>query len=137
MQVHVLLYDAGQDTEGIHSLEVAGETIVLMFENNDDADRYSGLLEAQDFPLPSVQALDREEIEIFCEQSGYIARFIETGFVPNTEEDRLLLVPPESNREVDNWKEIENKSSNHNEEDRVSKDSVDLDDIRKSLEGLL
>ena len=63
MLVHVLLYDAGQDSEGIHSLELSGSTVVLMFENPDDAERYAGLLEAQDFPVPSIEALDREEIE--------------------------------------------------------------------------
>ncbi|MCH9773046.1 MAG: DUF3110 domain-containing protein, partial [Cyanobacteria bacterium] len=54
MLVHVLLYDAGQDSEGIHSLELSGQTVVLMFENCDDAERYAGLLEAQDFPTPTV-----------------------------------------------------------------------------------
>ena len=29
MLVHVLLYDAGQDSEGIHSLELSGNTVVL------------------------------------------------------------------------------------------------------------
>ncbi len=55
MHVHVLLYDAGKDTEGIHSLEISGKTIVLMFENKDDAERYAGLLEAQDFPMPTIE----------------------------------------------------------------------------------
>ena len=52
MRVHVLLFDAGTDSEGIHSLEIAGRTVVLLFENPDDAERYAGLLEAQDFPVP-------------------------------------------------------------------------------------
>ena len=91
MLVHVLLYDAGQDSEGIHSLELSGSTVVLMFENPDDAERYAGLLEAQDFPVPSIEALDREEIEIFCRQAGYEARLVESGFVPKTDEERLLL----------------------------------------------
>ena len=37
MRVHVLLFDAGTDSEGIHSLEIAGRTVVLLFENPDDA----------------------------------------------------------------------------------------------------
>ena len=52
MRVHVLLFDAGTDSEGIHSLEIAGRTVVLLFENPEDAERYAGLLEAQDFPVP-------------------------------------------------------------------------------------
>ena len=54
MQIFVLLYNSGTDKEGIHSIELKGRTIVLMFEDKDDAIRYCGLLEAQDFPLPSV-----------------------------------------------------------------------------------
>ena len=49
MNVFVLLYNSGTDKEGIHSIELKGRTIVLMFEDNDDATRYCGLLEAQDF----------------------------------------------------------------------------------------
>ena len=82
MRVFVLLYDAGKDNEGIHSLELAGKTAVLMFENADDAERYAGLLEAQDFPLPTVEELGRDEIEEFCRQAGYEARFVDSGFMP-------------------------------------------------------
>ena len=65
-RVHVLLFDAGSDAEGIHSLELNGRTVVLLFANQDDAERYAGLLEAQDFPCASVEMLLREEVEIFC-----------------------------------------------------------------------
>lgn len=44
MPVHVLLFDAGSDQEGIHSLELNGSTVVLLFEDQDDAERYAGLL---------------------------------------------------------------------------------------------
>ncbi len=63
MSVHVLLFDAGSENEGIHSLELNGTTVVLLFEDRDDAERYAGLLEAQDFPAPTVEALDRAEME--------------------------------------------------------------------------
>ena len=51
MNIFVLLYNSGTDKEGIHSIELKGRTIVLMFEDKDDATRYCGLLEAQDFRL--------------------------------------------------------------------------------------
>ena len=103
MLVHVLLYDAGQDSEGIHSLELSGQTVVLMFENCDDAERYAGLLEAQDFPTPTVEALDQHEVELFCTEAGYEARLVETGFVPKSDDERLMLAPPTANRDVSNW----------------------------------
>ena len=46
MNIFVLLYNSGTDKEGIHSIELKGRTIVLMFEDKDDATRYCGLLEA-------------------------------------------------------------------------------------------
>ena len=133
MLVHVLLYDAGKDSEGIHSLELSGSTVVLMFENPDDAERYAGLLEAQDFPVPSIEALDREEIELFCRQAGYDARFVEAGFVPKTDEERLLLAPPSANRDVTGWHEEDTAPASD-----IGDQSRDpLDDIRRRLEGLL
>ena len=109
MLVHVLLYESGKDNEGIHSLEFNGETLVLMFQNKDDADRYCGLLEAQDFPTPTVEVIEKNEIEEFCKVSGYQARFIEEGFVPKTKEDRLLLSPPEASKDISQWGKIENE----------------------------
>ena len=132
MLVHVLLYEAGKDSEGIHSLELSGKTVVLMFENKDDAERYCLLLEAQDFPCPTVENIDRDEIENFCNQSGYESRFVESGFIPKTDEDRLCLVPPEGNRDTTSWKDnqIEDVKQTEIEEDK-------LELIKKRLEGLL
>lgn len=132
MLVHVLLYEAGKDSEGIHSLELAGKTVVLMFENRDDAERYCLLLEAQDFPCPSIENVDREEIERFCSEADYESRFVESGFIPKTDEDKLCLVPPEQNRDISSWKDTElNQNSN------PIKDDEKLDQIRRRLEGLL
>ena len=133
MQVHVLLYDAGQDNEGIHSLEIKDKTVVLMFEEKDDAQRYCGLLEAQDFPCPSVEKVDREDIEIFCTQSGYEARMVEKGFIPKSQEDRLLISPPQSNLDVTDW----NKPENHVQETIEQLQDDDIETIRKDLENLL
>ena len=152
MRVHVLLFDAGTDSEGIHSLEIAGRTVVLLFENPDDAERYAGLLEAQDFPVPTVEALDREDVDLFCREAGYEARLIESGFVPSNDEERLFMAPPQSNRDVSNWKD------DAASDDVVSSDGVaeqqgaepalqgletepesnpELDELRRRLEGLL
>ena len=152
MRVHVLLFDAGTDSEGIHSLEIAGRTVVLLFENPDDAERYAGLLEAQDFPVPTVETLDREDVDLFCREAGYEARLIESGFVPSNDEERLFMAPPQSNRDVSNWKD------DAVSDDPVSDDGVadqqaaqparqgletepesnpELDELRRRLEGLL
>ena len=138
MRVHVLLFDAGSDSEGIHSLEVGGRTVVLLFENLDDAERYAGLLEAQDFPVPTVESLDREEVELFCSDAGYEARFIEAGFVPSTDEERLFMAPPEANKDVSNWQDQDGSVPEPVQDDESQVDSnPELDALRQRLEGLL
>ena len=131
MRVNVLLFDAGSDSEGIHSLEIAGRTVVLLFENPDDAQRYAGLLEAQDFPVPTVESLDREDVELFCRDAGYEARFVASGFVPESDEERLFMAPPEANRDVSQWKDEESLP------EPETSSSSELDALRKRLEGLL
>ena len=127
MNIFVLLYNSGTDKEGIHSIELKGRTIVLMFEDKDDATRYCGLLEAQDFPLPTVEIINIEEIKDFCNKLDYECKLVEKNFVPKTAEDRLLIAPPQKNQEVKNWEE--DKNSN--------KDNIDINTIKENLEKLL
>lgn len=134
MAVHVLLFDAGTENEGIHSLELNGHTVVLLFEELDDAERYAGLLEAQDFPVPSVEALDREEMELFCVQAGYEARFVPAGFLPQSPEERLLIAPPERNMDVSGWKDGQPQGAG-DEPGSAENDAVEA--FRRRLEGLL
>jgi hypothetical protein len=133
--VHVLLFDPGSDQEGIHSLELGGRTVVLLFENPDDAERYAGLLEAQDFPVPCVEALNRQDLEDFCAEAGYEARFVPSGFMPESEEERLLLAPPERNMDVAGWKE-EPAGSEAADPPGPGGDA-ELEAFRRRLEGLL
>ena len=126
MNIYVLLYNSGTDKEGIHSIELKGRTIVLMFEDKDDAIRYCGLLEAQDFPLPTVEMIDIDEIKDFCIKLDYEFKLVEKNFVPKTAEDRLLISPPQKNLEVDDW----DRNSSNNE-------NIDINTIKENLEKLL
>lgn len=138
--VHVLLFDAGSDQEGIHSLELNGRTVVLLFEDPDDAERYAGLLEAQDFPLPTVEALQREELEDFCLQAGYEARFVPAGFLPDSDEERLLIAPPERNMDVSQWREQDEAAPDRQESQPAEAGAAadpEIEAFRRRLEGLL
>ena len=126
MKIFVLLYNSGTDKEGIHSIELKGRTIVLMFEEKDDATRYCGLLEAQDFPLPTVEMIEIEEIKDFCTKLDYEYKLVEKNFVPKTAEDRLLISPPQKNLEVEDW----GGGSNN-------KEKIDINTIKENLEKLL
>ena len=126
MNVFVLLYNFGTEKEGIHSIELKGRTIVLMFEDKDDAERYCGLLEAQDFPIPTVELINIDEIRDFCNKLDYESKLVEKNFVPKSAEDRLLISPPQKNLEVENWNQEETKDNN-----------IDLNSIKENLEKLL
>ncbi|MFN4066707.1 MAG: DUF3110 domain-containing protein [Thermosynechococcus sp.] len=108
MRVYVLLYNPGTENEGIHSLQLGDRNLILMFESEDDANRYAMLLEAQDFRPPSVVPIDAKEIEEFCESSGYTCHLVPEGFVPTNDAERLFLAPPERNVEETDW-ELENR----------------------------
>ena len=126
MNVFVLLYNSGTEQEGIHSIELRGRTIVLMFESKDDASRYCGLLEAQDFPLPSVENINIDEIRNFCSKLDYECKLVEKNFVPKTTEDRLLISPPQKNLNVNNW-----------DNNKLKEEILDLKSIKENLEKLL
>lgn len=131
MQVFVLLFNVGTENEGLHTLQIGDRNLVLMFEEEDDATRYALLLEAQDFPTASVESLDQEEIEEFCERAGYECQLVPKGFVPQSDAERLLLAPPETNVTQTDWE----LAADQPKETSMAND--ELDKIRRRLEGLL
>ena len=133
----MLLFDSGSEVEGIHTLELNGRTVVLMFEEEDDALRYAGLLAAQDFPEATPEAISREEIELFCGQAGYEAQSVPSGFMPGTAEERLMLAPPEQNLDTNEWREQKDQPQQAPAESAQPAVDPELEAFRRSLEGLL
>lgn len=135
MRVYILLYNAGTDNEGIHTIQIGDRNKILMFTEKDDADRYILMLEAQDFPTPTVEAIDEEEVKAFCQNADYDFEVVEPG---------KLAIPPERNLEPTDWDE-EGKDVDTNtpettkstEVDKVELSNEELDRIRRQLEGLL
>jgi hypothetical protein len=123
MQVWVLLFNANTDNEGIYTLEIEGDNIIVAFEQEDDAIRYAGLLEAQDFLSPTVERIDSKDLEEFCEESNYDLNIVPTD---------ALLVPPEKNVDKTDWSE-DRKSSEL--EDEVEDPVIAM--MRRRLENLL
>ncbi|MEN9219153.1 MAG: DUF3110 domain-containing protein [Gloeomargarita sp. DG_2_bins_126] len=118
MTVYVLIYNPGTGNEGIHSLKLQGKDTILMFEDEDDALRFANFLEAQDFPVPTVQAIDPEEIRLFCQSNGFDYQFIPVG---------TLVMPPEQNVAQTDW-----------QPEAPQQPAGDgLDEIRRRLERLL
>jgi hypothetical protein len=110
--------------------------VVLLFEDAEDAERYAGLLEAQDFPMPSVERIARDDVELFCSQAGYEARFVPAGFMPQSDEDRLLIAPPPQNLDVNHWKEADGPLQGEDAKGSSTADP-ELEAFRRRLEGLL
>jgi hypothetical protein len=132
MHVYILLYNARTENEGIHTIRKGDQDTILMFKYEDDAIRYALMLEAQDFPVPTVEGIDSEEIADFCESAGYGCQLID--------EDQLEL-PPETNVPNTDWQEgglIENLPKNPPQQQKDSTmDEEELARIRRQLEGLL
>ncbi len=129
MRVYVLLFNAGTQNEGIHSLQANGRNTVLMFEDEDDATRFGLMLEAQDFPSPTVEEFYQEDIEAFCQEAGFDCRLIPSG---------ALVTPPETNVEKTDWDPdglYQEEVPPTADESRLSHD--ELDEIRQRLERLL
>lgn len=140
MRVYVLLIAADTDNQGIHTIKEFGTDRhkVLMFECEDDATRYALLLEAQDFPTPTVEAIDSEEVESFCRDAGYDTELVREGTT-------APVIPPPANIELEDWeqknapadaKAAETTQTQEDPGDREMSDT-DLDDIRRRLEKLL
>jgi Protein of unknown function (DUF3110) len=123
MSVFVLLFNARTDNEGIYSTQVGDRNVILMFEQEDDAVRYADQLEAEDFPKPTVEGIDPEEIKEFCQDSDY-------DFIIVTPE--MLVTPPTQSLEETDW-QPEGRSPSQS----VDEDSIDLEAMRKRLEKLL
>ena len=129
MQVYVLLFNAGTDNEGIHSLQTDGKNTVLVFEDEDDATRFALMLEAQDFPSPTVEEFDQRDIEEFCAEAGFEAKLVASG---------ALMVPPENSVDQTDWDPDGNAVEEvppTADESRLS--NQELDSIRQQLEKLL
>jgi hypothetical protein len=133
MAVYVLLFNARTDNEGIHTLRMQGIDVVLMFENEDDATRYGLMLEAQDFPEATVEAIDQEDVEDFCESAGYEYRLVPDGH---------LRLPPEVRVEEMTWNpnqppERLAAGSAAGNESKGSLSQTELDRLRQQFEKLL
>ena len=128
MRVYILLFNAGTDNEGIHTVQMGDRNTILMFKEEDDAVRYGLLLEAQDFPEPKVEAIDSEEVEQFCRQADYDSKIVEPG---------QLEIPPEKNVEDLSWDGDEEQNQQDTLPEAESMPNDELDRIRRQLEGLL
>ncbi len=134
MRVFVLIFNARTENEGIHTLRVGDRNTVLLFELEDDATRFGMMLEAQDFPLPTVEAMDEEDAKESCRIADYDWRLVPGG---------TLEIPPEASIGATSWpSEADTAPSALDQappgtEDKPTMSEAEMDRIRRQLEKLL
>jgi len=75
-----------KNEEGAYAVEMEdGEKVLQMFEDVDDAERYIGLLEADNFPTMKVTEIEQDQAIAACDRFGY-------NYVIITPED--FVIPP-------------------------------------------
>jgi Protein of unknown function (DUF3110) len=132
MRVFVLLFNARTENEGIHTIREGDHNKILMFESQDDAERFAMLLEAQDFPTATAEVMDADEVKEFCASAGYGWEIVAA--------DGSLVIPPDINVDNTDWNP-ENDTDSQNtistQEPEPEIPDTELDSIRRRLEGLL
>lgn len=67
-----ILAISGKEDQGAYAvIDDDGEQAVYFFEEEDDAERYAGLLEAEDYPPMSVVEIDPDLAIKTCEYHDY------------------------------------------------------------------
>jgi len=127
MRLWVLLFNADSDNQGIYTRLEAGENIVLAFVQEDDAIRYAGLLEAQDFPSAVTESIDERELTEICH---------DTGLGLNIVREDELAIPPITNVDKTEWDNFSDRLDNDHNLD-LSPAALELEIMRRKLEGLL
>ncbi|MFM6078521.1 MAG: DUF3110 domain-containing protein, partial [Dolichospermum sp.] len=100
--VYVLLYNAGKDNEGIHTISKDDKHTIFIFESSADATNFARQLEEQSFPVPSVEEVEYEDILRFCQQSGYGWESVLQG---------AKKTPPSQNKTIDQQDTFVDQSS--------------------------
>jgi hypothetical protein len=75
----------GKESEGAYAPSINNKNILYMFEEHEDAERYSMQLEADDFPKMAVVEVPDDVAIRLCEDNGY-------SYCIVTPED--IVIPP-------------------------------------------
>lgn len=121
--VWVILFTNRDGTDGIYSLSLGTDNIVLVFQERIEAHRYAMCLEAQKFPRPQICEMDPEEIRNFCTDEG-----LKLGFIPSG----MVISPPEESAidDLDKWR------GKPGSEESVGMSEQDIEAMRNRLDSL-
>lgn len=122
-----LVYNPKTDNEGIYSRRSGenGVDMILCFEDQEDAERYTEMLAAQDFPEATPVEMDTRMLLEFCDEGGHTLGLVRRG---------VLVVPPEANVPMFDW------SPGTSSEGELPPQDMSVDELeerRRSFEALL
>lgn len=122
----IVFTNANDNSEGIYSLSIADENIVLAFQDKEEAQRYAMCLEQQEFPSPKITDLETKELSDFCTESDF-----RLGFVPKGS----LISPPEESAidDLDKWRG-DHSASDSKGDVGMTQEEIEL--MKKKLDSL-
>lgn len=118
----IIFTNAVDGSEGVYSLAIGSENVILAFEDRQEAQRYALCLEAQTFPSPKISELETSELCDFCTDSGSRLGFVPAG---------SLITPPDESavEDLDKWR---GKSSGND----TGMSQEDIENMKKRLDSL-
>ncbi|KAJ8904427.1 hypothetical protein NDN08_000945 [Rhodosorus marinus] len=120
-RVIALIYKQG-DAEGIYSIALGDDTdVIVTFEGKEDAIRFSGMLEAENFPEGgSLEFVETSVIDDICKLTGASHVCVPEG---------VTIFPPtgHNTRSLEDWEQ---------REDRKTATDKDLNNVKKLLDNL-
>jgi hypothetical protein len=139
MQVWILQFNINDFEQAFYALSLSdGQTVIIGFEDEDDAARCAGLLEAQDFPDLSPEKIEQVELEEICTDSNCQLYIVKSG---------EFFVPTEENADPAEWQLEDEAGSPHiasaltepseSTKPTDSAESAAIEEMRKRLEKLL
>ena len=122
--VWALLFNSGSGNEGIYSRRMGAADLVLTFEDREDAERYSSMLSATDFPAASSVQIEVRTLLDFIRDGGHTLGMVKQGD---------LVLPPEQSVPEFEWSP---GSSVEGTQGPVDMTSDELDASRRALDAL-
>jgi hypothetical protein len=126
-QAWALLFKPGSGNEGIYSRQEGDTNIVLVFQEEEDAERYASMLSATDFPEAEATSIEIEGLLAFCNDGGHMLGMVPTG---------ALVTPPEESVDDFDWQPDPMPPSAEALEGASEMTQEELDAARRSLGSL-
>lgn len=93
--VYVILFNPGTEKEGVHTVEYprgSGNNVIMAFELKAECQKFSNVLEDQQFYEPFAQEVNLDFLETYCKSLGVFVQVVPEGMDirPPTETVEIL-----------------------------------------------